>query len=139
MRAAGRRVAAGGEHGHRRATARAAARARRATCSAKTPGSTDTVAALRADDLPAVGRLLNASHASLRDQYEVSTPAVEATVERLLEAGAAGARIVGGGFGGHVLGLLAPSVHAPSGAREVRAGKGAHLLLTGPPYPRALT
>jgi galactokinase len=88
----------------------------------------DTVAALRANDLPAVGRLLNASHASLRDQYEVSTPAVEATVERLLDAGACGARIVGGGFGGHVLGLLAPNVCAPEGAREVRAGAGAHLL-----------
>jgi galactokinase len=88
----------------------------------------DTVAALRACDLPAVGRLLNASHASLRDQYEVSTPAVEATVEQLLRAGAAGARIVGGGFGGHVLGLLAPGVHVPAGAREVRAGPGAHLL-----------
>jgi galactokinase len=88
----------------------------------------DTVAALRANDLPAVGRLLNASHASLRDQYEVSTSAVEATVERLLDAGARGARIVGGGFGGHVLGLLAPGAHAPEGAREVRADVGAHLL-----------
>jgi galactokinase len=88
----------------------------------------DTVAALRAGDLPALGRLLNASHASLRDQYEVSTPAVEATVEQLLQAGAVGARIVGGGFGGHVLGLLAPGVHAPERAREVRAGPGAHLL-----------
>ncbi len=47
--------------------------------------------------------LLNASHASLRDLYEVSTPAVEATVATLLAAGAAGARVVGGGFGGHVL------------------------------------
>ena len=65
---------------------------------------------------------------SLRDQYEVSTPAVEATVERLLQAGAAGARIVGGGFGGHVLGLLAPGAHAPEGAREVHADVGAHLL-----------
>jgi galactokinase len=87
-----------------------------------------TVAALQADDLPTVGRLLNVSHASLRDQYESSTPAVEATVERLLRSGAAGARIVGGGFGGHVLGLLGPGVHAPEGAREVRASTGAHLL-----------
>ncbi|MFZ1154784.1 MAG: galactokinase family protein [Solirubrobacteraceae bacterium] len=86
------------------------------------------VAALRAKDLPTVGRLLNASHASLRDQYEVSTPAIEATVERLLQSGAAGARIVGGGFGGHVLGLLAPDAHTPEGAREVQAGAGAHLL-----------
>jgi galactokinase len=88
----------------------------------------DTVTALRADDLPTVGRLLNASHASLRDQYEVSTPAVEAAVERLLQSGAAGARIVGGGFGGHVLGLLAPDAHTPKGAREVSPCAGAHLL-----------
>jgi galactokinase len=88
----------------------------------------ETVAALRAGDLPAVGRLLNASHASLRDQYEVSTEAVEAAVGELLAAGAAGARVVGGGFGGHVLGLLGPGVSAPGGARVVRAGPGAHLL-----------
>lgn len=88
----------------------------------------DTVAALRAGDLPAVGQLLNASHASLRDQYEVSTPAVEATAERLLRSGAAGARIVGGGFGGQVLGLFAPGAHPPGGAREVHASTGAHLL-----------
>jgi galactokinase len=87
-----------------------------------------TVAALRAGELPAVGALLNASHASLRDRFEVSSPAVEATVMELLAAGAAGARIVGGGFGGHVLGLLPPSAHAPAGARQVRPGPGAHLL-----------
>jgi galactokinase len=87
-----------------------------------------TVAALRAGDLPAVGALLSASHASLRDRFEVSSPAVEATVMELLAAGAAGARIVGGGFGGHVLGLLPPSAHAPAGARQVRPGPGAHLL-----------
>ncbi len=88
----------------------------------------DTVAALHADDLPAVGRLLNAAHASLRDQFEVSTPAVEATVQRLLGVGAAGARLVGGGFGGHVLGLLASGVRAPADARAVSAGAGARLL-----------
>ncbi len=88
----------------------------------------DTVAALRAEDLPAVGALLNASHASLRDLFEVSSTAVEQAVEELLTAGAAGARIMGGGFGGHVLGLLAPRAAAPAGAREVRSGPGAHLL-----------
>lgn len=88
----------------------------------------NTVDALRAGDLPEVGRLLNTSHASLRDQYEVSTPAVEAAVERLLRSGAAGARLVGGGFGGHVLGLFAPDVHAPAGTREVQVCPGAHLL-----------
>jgi len=88
----------------------------------------DAVSALRANDLPAVARLLNASHASLRDLYDVGTPAVEAAVARLLDAGAAGARMVGGGFGGSVLGLFAPGVVPPGDAREVRPGPGAHLL-----------
>jgi galactokinase len=86
------------------------------------------VVALRAGDLPAIGALLNASHESLRDRYQVSTAAVEAAVERLLRAGAAGARMVGGGFGGSVLGLFAPNVQPPAGVHEVRPGPGAHLL-----------
>ncbi len=88
----------------------------------------ETVAALHGDELAAVGALLSASHASLRDCYEVSTPAVEATVRSLLEAGAAGARIMGGGFGGYVLALFAPNTHPPVEALEVRPGAGAHLL-----------
>jgi galactokinase len=91
----------------------------------------EAVAALAAEDLPALGALLSASHASLRDDYELSTPAVEATVRRMLDAGAAGARIHGGGFGGGVLGLFAPELELPSGAREVRPGAGAHLLGEG--------
>jgi len=86
------------------------------------------VAALRADDLAALGALLDASHESLRDNFEVSTPAVEAAVERLRATGASGARLVGGGFGGSVLGLFAPDVPSPDGVREVRPGAGAHLL-----------
>jgi len=87
----------------------------------------EAVAALQDDELPAVARLLNASHESLRDRYEVSTPAVEATVERLLAAGAAGARLVGGGFGGNVLGLMPPGADDPPEAREVRAAAGARV------------
>jgi galactokinase len=86
------------------------------------------VAALRADDLAAIGGLLDASNQSLRDNYEVSTVAVEAAVESLKRAGASGARIVGGGFGGSVLGLFAPGAHPPAGTREVRPGAGAHLV-----------
>jgi galactokinase len=86
------------------------------------------VAALRADDFASLGGLLNAAHASLRDLYEVSTPAIEATVERLREAGAAGARLVGGGFGGSVLGLFEPDVLPPASARAVRPGAGARVL-----------
>ena len=64
------------------------------------------VRALRDGDLAGLGALLDASHASLRDDYEVSVDAVERTVARLKDAGAAGARIVGGGFGGSVLALF---------------------------------
>ncbi len=87
-----------------------------------------TVDALRRHDLREVGALLDASHASLRDLYAVSTPAVDATVGALRDAGAAGARMIGGGFGGHVLGLFPPGVRPPAGAREVRPGPGAHRL-----------
>jgi len=86
------------------------------------------VTALRAGDLAALAELLNASHASLRDDLEVSTPTVEATVARMLESGAAGARLMGGGFGGSVLGLLPPGVPAPDGAREMRPCAGARVL-----------
>jgi galactokinase len=87
-----------------------------------------TVEALSCGDLPTVGRLLDASHASLRDDYEISTPAVEAAVQCLRDSGAIGARLVGGGFGGSVLGLLAPGAIAPAGAIEVSPGPGARLL-----------
>jgi galactokinase len=86
-----------------------------------------TVDALRRGDLAEVGRLLDASHASLRDLYAVSTPAVEAAVDALRAAGAAGARVVGGGFGGHVIGLFPPDAAPPDGAHEVRPGAGARL------------
>jgi galactokinase len=90
------------------------------------------VAALARADLPAVGRLLDASHASLRDLYAASTPRVEAAVAALRKAGAAGARMVGGGFGGHVLALLAPDVPVPEGAHEVTPGPGARILPDDP-------
>ncbi|MBV9818329.1 MAG: galactokinase [Solirubrobacterales bacterium] len=88
----------------------------------------EAAAALAAGDLARVGGLLDASHASLRDLFEVSTPAVEATVRRLRDAGAIGARIIGGGFGGHVLGLFEPDRAPPPDAVAVAPGPGAHLL-----------
>ncbi len=86
------------------------------------------VAALRSGELERLGALLDASHESLRDLYEISTPAVEAAVALLLGAGASGARILGGGFGGCVLGLFAPDAQPPAQALQVRPGAGAHLL-----------
>jgi galactokinase len=86
------------------------------------------VAALRARDLAGLGALLDESHASLRDLYEVSVPVVDALVERLRAAGAAGARMVGGGFGGAVLALLPPDATAPPHALEVLPGPAARVL-----------
>ena len=87
-----------------------------------------TAQALDAHDLETVARLLDESHASLRDDYEASVPEVEATVERLKAAGAAGARMVGGGFGGAVLALLPPGVTRPAGALVVAPHAAARLL-----------
>ncbi len=86
-------------------------------------------AAIREGDPERVGQLLDLSHASLRDDYQVSTPAVEATVLSLKHGGALGARILGGGFGGSVLGLLPPDAVASAGATVVTPGPGAHLLV----------
>jgi galactokinase len=86
------------------------------------------IRALERGDLPGLGRLLDASHASLRDLYDASTPAVERTVTALRQAGATGARMMGGGFGGHAIALLPPGVEAPEGALELRPAQGARLL-----------
>jgi galactokinase len=86
------------------------------------------VAALERRDLDAAGRLLDASHASLRDDYEASVPEVECTRDALKAAGAAGARMVGGGFGGAVLALLGPGVRRPAEAVRVAPGLPAALV-----------
>jgi galactokinase len=65
-----------------------------------------TVDALRAGDLHEVGRLFDASHASLRDDYEVSCDELDVSVEAARSAGALGARMTGGGFGGSSIALV---------------------------------
>lgn len=65
-----------------------------------------TVAAVEAGDWEGVGTLLTASHVSLRDDYEVSVRELDLTVEAALEAGALGARMTGGGFGGCAISLV---------------------------------
>jgi galactokinase len=86
------------------------------------------VAALTRGDLLDLGRLLDATHAGLRDLYEVSTPEVERTVELMKNAGAAGARIVGGGFGGSVIGLFPPGAQLPDGALVAEPGPPARIV-----------
>lgn len=68
----------------------------------------ETVAALERGDVDALGPLFAASHASLRDDYEVSTPTLDAVVAAALDAGAFAARMTGGGFGGSVVALARP-------------------------------
>lgn len=60
----------------------------------------------RAGRLAALGPLLGQSHASLRDDYEVTVPHLDVAAEAAQRAGALGARMVGGGFGGSVLALI---------------------------------
>ena len=86
------------------------------------------VAALESGDLEQAGRLLDASHASLRDDYDASVAEVEETVAALGQAGAAGARMVGGGFGGSVLALFPPGTEPPEGSVAVVPGPPARLL-----------
>ncbi|WP_406275629.1 galactokinase [Nocardia sp. NBC_00881] len=52
-----------------------------------------------------IGSILTAGHASLRDDFEISTPQLDAAVDTALAAGAYGARMVGGGFGGSIIAL----------------------------------
>jgi galactokinase len=64
------------------------------------------VAALRADDWASLGPLMDASHASLRDDYAVSCEELDVAVETARQAGALGARMTGGGFGGSAIALV---------------------------------
>ncbi len=66
----------------------------------------DTVEALSASGPRAIGELLVASHASMRDDFEISVPELDTAVEAALAAGALGARMTGGGFGGSAVALI---------------------------------
>ena len=66
-----------------------------------------------ADAYREIGRLLTQAHASLRDDFEISWPEADTTVEAALAAGAFGARMIGGGFGGSVLALVPATAGVP--------------------------
>ncbi|MFF0943922.1 galactokinase [Kocuria sp. CPCC 205300] len=66
----------------------------------------ETVERLRAGDVRGIGPLLTASHASMRDDYEISCPELDLAVEAATAAGAVGARMTGGGFGGSAIALV---------------------------------
>ena len=83
--------------------------------------------ALVSGDLRAAGRLMVQSHESLRDDFEVSTPALDALVDRLLATpGVHGARLTGAGFGGCVVALADPG--SPAHGWRLSAADGASVL-----------
>jgi galactokinase len=88
----------------------------------ETQRAATAASALAAGDATTLGLLMSASHASLRDDYEVSTPALDAAVGAALAVpGCLGARLVGAGFGGTAIAV----VEAPAAERVRMAMKAA--------------
>jgi galactokinase len=79
------------------------------------------VAALKSGDLVRFGRLMDASHASLRDDYEVSVPELDYLVDASRRSGALGARMTGAGFGGSAVAVV-PLDKVPGFSAAVKEG-----------------
>jgi len=86
---------------------------------------TDAVAELEAGDFEALGATFLASHASLRDDYEVSCEELDVTVDTAVAAGALGARMTGGGFGGSAIALV-PTARVEAARDAVQAAFDDH-------------
>jgi galactokinase len=94
----------------------------------------ESASALADGDLARFGALVSASHASLRDDFGVSTPELDVLVAELLDAGALGARLTGAGFGGSVVAACEPeTVDVVTGSATARyrerTGKKPRALL----------
>jgi len=89
-----------------------------------------TVALLRAGDIAGCGPLLSASHRSLRYDFEVSWPQADTAVDAAVAAGALGARMTGGGFGGSIIALARART-----SLDVRAGVCDAFARRGWPQP----
>ncbi|ACR17017.1 galactokinase [Corynebacterium kroppenstedtii] len=74
--------------------------------------------ALNSKNWKEFGRLMNESHESLRDLYDVSTPELNSARDAALDAGAVGARMTGGGFGGSIIALV-PTDRITAVAQEI--------------------
>lgn len=104
----------------------------------------DFITAIRQRDTASMGALMYASHESLRDDYQVSCPELDLAVAAARAAGAVGARMTGGGFGGSAIALIASPFQAnlvaevqrsfaaegmaPPGVFAVRPVRGAALV-----------
>jgi galactokinase len=88
----------------------------------------DVVAALEESDFTEMGRLFNASQASMRDDFEITTDHIDLISDTAVGAGALGARMTGGGFGGCVIALasIAKADDIADAVRKVVAGAGYH-------------
>jgi len=104
------------------------------------------VAAMRAGDTLALGRLMDEAHASARDDYEISVPEIEALVEvARAQPGTLGARLTGAGWGGCIVALVeqeaaaafGPAVVEAYGRRTGRAARVFHCV-PGPGAGRVL-
>ncbi len=82
------------------------------------------VGALRDGDVDRLGRLMTASHISLRDDFEVTVPELDVAVEVALHAGALGARMTGGGFGGSIVALVDDAALVAGAVEAAFAGRG---------------
>jgi galactokinase len=93
------------------------------------------------DIYPFIGKLLTEGHASLRDDFDVSWPQADTAVGVAIEAGAYGAKMIGGGFGGSVLTLMpterAPEVRADLAGAFARRGWAPPEFLEAVPGPAA--
>ncbi len=95
---------------------------------------TQAVALLAEGDFAGLGPILTAGHASLRDDYRVSCPETDLAVSSAVAAGALGARMTGGGFGGSVIALVPQEA-----AERVAAAVAAAFLEAGYSEPRTFT
>jgi galactokinase len=84
------------------------------------------------DAYPEIGRLLTQAHRSLRDDFEISWPEADVAVDAAVDAGALGARMIGGGFGGSVLALVGEDAVGP--VRAAVAGEFADRSWTAPEF-----
>ncbi|GAA3640176.1 galactokinase [Microbacterium awajiense] len=101
----------------------------------------DAVRTLREQGPTAIGDLLVASHASMRDDFEISVPELDTAVEAALDAGALGARMTGGGFGGAAIALVTrdhvDAVTDAAHAAFAASGFAAPTVFTVAPSPGA--
>lgn len=98
-----------------------------------------TAATLRAGRAERLGPVLDESHASMRDDYEISCAELDLAVEAARAAGALGARMTGGGFGGSAIALVPERERAAIGAAVTEAFAAAGFVAPGiiPAYPAA--